>query len=162
MPTTYTTIATQTLFTAASSVTFSSIPGSYTDLVLSSNFLNSGVGFSYIRINGDSGSNYSYTAMVGNGSAAFSQGGGSQTELYGLGAYQLYNGSINSLHYFNNYSNTTNNKTVLGRYNGVTNEVTATVGLWRSTSAINSITLSLSANTFGINSTFTLYGIKAA
>jgi hypothetical protein len=154
-------IATNILTTSAATVTFSSISGSYTDLILISNLIGSGVGFANMKFNGDTGANYAYIALVGNGSTTFTQQGGSQNELYNFGAYQTYSGSINSLHFFNNYSNTTTKKTVLGRYNAVINESTVTVGLWSSTSAINSITISLSANTFGIGSTFTLYGIKA-
>jgi hypothetical protein len=51
----------------------------------------------------------------------------------------------------------------LARYNYTTNEVSAAVGLWRSTSAINSITiLTSNAATFPTSTTFTLYGIEAA
>ena len=57
---TYTPIATQTLGSAAASVTFSSIPQGYTDLVLVDNVKSaSGAGDSEldVRFNGDSGSN---------------------------------------------------------------------------------------------------------
>jgi len=61
-----------------------------------------------------------------------------------------------------NYSNTTTNKTVIGRHNGASGPV-ASVGLWRNTAAINSIRISnSSAVNFTIGSTFSLYGIKAA
>ena len=61
-----------------------------------------------------------------------------------------------------NYANTTTYKTMISRASDATQNAIAYVGLWRSTSAINSITLSVSAGTFAIGSTFTLYGIKAA
>jgi hypothetical protein len=62
-----------------------------------------------------------------------------------------------------NYSNTTTNKTVLARASSQQEGVEATVGLWRSTAAITSITFDLvSTRTFSVGSTLTLYGIKAA
>ena len=64
-----------------------------------------------------------------------------------------------------NYSNTTTYKTILSRTNAAANGVDATVGLWRSTSAITSIEIGKNSGmsgTFQIGSTFTLYGIKAA
>jgi hypothetical protein len=61
---------------------------------------------------------------------------------------------------FFNYSNTTTYKTVLTRA-GRNNQATeAFVGLWRNTAAITSI--SLTSQTYTTDSTFTLYGIKAA
>ena len=62
-----------------------------------------------------------------------------------------------------NYSNTTTYKTILGRANNAVTGVTETVGLWRSTSAITSMTLlqSYGSDLFKTGSTFTLYGIKA-
>ena len=70
---TYTPIATQTLGSAAASVTFSSIPQGYTDLVVvigSATFsANSSLYFQY---NGDTGANYSSTRLTGNGSSASS------------------------------------------------------------------------------------------
>lgn len=65
---------------------------------------------------------------------------------------------------FQNYSNTTTFKTMIGRNGAAAFDVEASVQLWRSTSAIN--TLQLFAGQGGINftsgSTFTLYGITAA
>jgi hypothetical protein len=61
-----------------------------------------------------------------------------------------------------NYANTTTFKTHISRSNNSSNFVMATVGLWRSTAAITSITLlTNTADTFSVGSTFTLYGIKA-
>jgi hypothetical protein len=59
-----------------------------------------------------------------------------------------------------NYSNSTTYKTILGRSNAATSGTSAAVGLWRSTSAINSIEIGTVSFTAG--STFSLYGIAAA
>jgi hypothetical protein len=164
---TYTPIATNTLGTAASSVTFSSISGAYTDLVVISDCsVGSGtLYFGYQVGNGsvDTGSNYSYTYLLGSGTAASSgAAGGTILEPFtNTGA----NNRLNIITSFQNYSNTTTYKTSLTRSNSPSNTraVAASVGLWRSTSAINTIKiLSIDANNFNVGSTFTLYGIAAA
>ena len=168
MPSTYTPIATTTLGSAAT-VTFSSIPATYTDLVLVVNGSTTrGTTSDTIRIqfNGDTASNYSSTNIVGNGTSASSARYSNQTmpfvdgirltgtdfPLASMIVYQLMN-----------YSNTTTNKTVLARGSGANYNVAAAVGLWRSTAAITSIYLQgdTVAN-FAIGSTFTLYGVRAA
>jgi len=164
MPTTYEPIATTTLGSAAASVTFSSIPGTYTDLVLvfaGQNTTNN-TNYLFLRFNGDSGSNYSGTSMRGNGSAAQSARYTNATEMYNSYGSPLNNEQQNSILQIQNYSNTTTNKTVLFRTNTAGSEVNAGVGLWRSTAAITSVLVQISANNFAAGSTITLYGIKAA
>lgn len=161
---TYTPIATTTLTSAQASVTFSSISGSYTDLVLVCNHAGvSSLNSLYTTLNGDTASNYSYTFLSGNGTSAIS-GRGSVTSLP-FGNSSLTNGATISIINFMNYSNTTTYKTVIGR-NGVADgsqpNTTATVGLWRNTNAINSILISYYNVNFTAGSTFTLYGIAAA
>lgn len=167
MPTsTYVALATQTLGTAVSSVTFSSIPQGYTDLVLVSQLTGSAAN-NQINIqvgNGsvDTGSNYSFTQMYGTGSATASARSTSQTSIL-LGYTDAATTSINSnlIASIQNYSNTTTNKTILSRGNSPARATAAIVGLWRSTSAINIITVSTGSSTFAVGSTFTIYGIAA-
>ena len=74
--TTYEPIETQTLSSAAGSVTFTSIPQTYTDLVLVVNGRKDSsvsVDAFYCRINGDGSSNYSWTSVAGDGSSAYSE-----------------------------------------------------------------------------------------
>ena len=162
---TYEPIATQTLGSSASTVTFSSISGSYTDLVLIVNSTRSNVTNNYVRVgNGsiDTGSNYSQTFLYGTGS---SSGSGRQTNATGL-YYNLVGDTPGTrdvtIFNFQNYSNATTYKTYLCRENNASDETATSVGLWRSTSAINTIQLYPGAGTFSTGSTFTLYGIKAA
>ncbi len=164
---TYEAIATQTLGSAAASVTFSSIPGTYTDLVLVTNLLGATGGttdFStLLQLNGDTGSNYSTTRLEGNGTTATSTRNSSQTfaRINTVGYLSTTVPQTNIIQ-FNNYSNTTTNKTFLTR-SSQANEVTlASVNLWRSTSAITSIYFYLSGGTMAAGSTFSLYGILAA
>lgn len=161
MATTYDVIETQTLGSAATTVTFSSIPATYTDLILIVNGTVSSSSNSYIRFNSDAGSNYSDTLLYGTGSGSpGSERNATQTRV---NAGNMYASTMNTsiVHIFN-YTNTNVYKTIFGRWNSAANIVGATGGLWRSTSAITSITLSLlSSYTFSANDTFTLYGVKS-
>ena len=168
MPATYEPIATQTLGSASASITFSSIPSTYTDLVIviGSLGMNSAGSAGRMRFNGDTGSNYSNTTIWGNGTAAGSNRESSVTSMriYGVQTGPAANlNNDNVILQIQNYSNTTTYKTALIRDN-LTTETAAIVGLWRSTAAINSINI-ISYNLsdlFNAGSTFTLYGIKAA
>ncbi len=163
---TYEAIATQTLGSAAASVTFSSIPGTYTDLVLVMSATGSSSGLDIrVQVNSDTGTNYSITRLLGYTTATSNRATSATymqlTNSVGIGTTE----PTTHLLQFNNYSNTTTYKTMLVRYNqfqGAFSEVAAEVGLWRSTSAISSITFSLSSSTYASGSTFNLYGIKAA
>jgi hypothetical protein len=160
MPTTYEPIATTTLSTATASVTFSSISGSYTDLVLVV-CSTTGTGTALLTANGDTGSNYSRTFMYGTGSSVVA---GRTTNFasfpFTIGA--TANVFSSSIIHLMNYSNATTNKTFLARGNDANDATVAFAGLWRNTSAITSLTLTGSAGNLSSGSTFTLYGIKAA
>jgi len=161
---TYTQIATTTLGSAASTVSFSSISGAYTDLILVVSATwdggsNSSFGF---RLNSDSGSNYSITQLYGDGSSAAS-GRSSNATYAAIGQINPSEWGT-TIFQFQNYSNSTTYKTALSRSN-VAGVITLTgVGLWRSTSAITSISVGYFdvAGNFDSGSTFSLYGITAA
>jgi len=159
---TYEAIATNTLASATSSVTFSSIPSTYTDLVLVYTGTTASGGWPSLRLNGDTGNNYSGTNMRGNGSVAGSSRFSNYNEIDLAMGSTLGTTQNNIIVHFMNYSNTTTNKTVLARTNNTSVETGAGVGMWRNTSAINSITIKTQSPDFSIGSTFSLYGIKAA
>lgn len=167
MPKTYEPIATTTLGSASGTVTFASIPGTYTDLIIVMNGYNDTQDNFVPRLNfnNDTGTNYSITSVYGTGSAAGSTRASTQGALYvsyqGGWSTTSTNRATNIVH-IQNYANTTTNKTVLSRANRADNMVEAIVGLWRSTAAINEIDITVGAGTFAATSTFTLYGIKAA
>lgn len=166
MAKTYEPIATTTLGSAATTVTFSSIPSTYTDLVIVGNLLNTSttVRNVYVQFNGDTTSSYSKTVLYGNGSSAVSARDTSSPAIYSLSitagsTTETASTIINIM----NYANTTTYKTAIGRYNVASNSVAATVGMWRKTDAITSVTLTIdTALNLAAGSTFTLYGIKAA
>lgn len=152
---TYTPIASTTLSGTATSVTFSSI-GSYTDIV----FIYSGTATDQINIglqfNSDTGSNYSYTRMYGDGSSATSD----RTTNFSYAGFGIIGTAQSTA--IANIMNLQNSayKTVLGRGNSGL-YVSGYASEWRSTSAITSITVT-GGGTFNSGSVFTLYGIAAA
>lgn len=161
---TYDKIATNTLGSAAASVTFSSIPATYTDLVvIVSAKTTSSAQNLLMRINSDTGTNYSTTLMTANGSATgFARTtNATQGALDNYGYVDTANHNITIINLMN-YSNTSAYKTWLSRANNSANGTTALVGLWRSTSAIDAVQIYISSNTFVAGSTFNLYGIQAA
>ena len=173
MPATYEPIATYTAPSAQTEINFTSISGAYTDLVLVMNGAMSRTGAAFfMRVgNGsiDSGSNYSETELYGTGSAAGSARRTSQTEwnIFSNVGSSTTVGENTFIIQLMNYSNTTTNKTALGRAtNGSSSSYPGTAAaafLWRSTSAINTIRLLRnSTDTFVTGSTFTLYGVKSA
>lgn len=160
MASTYTPIATTTLGSAAASVTFSSIAG-YTDLILIYNGTPTGSAQSYLRVNGDTGSNYSDTYIYGDGTSTGSGRNANQTLMY-CGYIGASGANAMLTVHLQNYANSTTYKTFLSRGSLASAEVGAHVGLWRNTAAITSVTFGVTSNNFNTGSTFTLYGIKAA
>ena len=173
MPATYEPIASQTLGSTSSSVTFSAIPGTYTDLrVVCMVRLGSASG-SKIRLNGDSATNYSMTFLQGYSASTEASGRASSASSINN---NLVFGDATAANQFTpyeidvmSYANTSVFKTLFWGYGtggglqGTNSEVGRIVGLWRSTAAITSIELSpFNATTYQVGSTFSLYGIKAA
>ena len=160
---TYIPIATQTLGSAASSITFSSIPNTYTDLRLVLVCTGTYSGPTLI-FNGSSASNYSQTYITGNGSAANSGYVSASPAIYlTSGSTPGVSTTIPNIYTFDifSYAGATNKtllETLAEDHNG-TGAVQANVALWRSTAAITSITLSDVTGNFSINTTATLWGI---
>ena len=170
MPTTYQPIATTTLSSASTTITFSSIPSTYTDLILVLSITNtSSTVYRTMQFNTDTSTgstNYSTTVFGSDGNNAFSE---RQSNTYGIANNDgTDSGSNTNILIANimNYANTNTFKPVIVRSNKITspqNKVTTNAGLWRSTSAIDSVTMYSSvANSYGVGTTATLYGIKAA
>jgi hypothetical protein len=162
---TYEAIATSTAAGSSSTVTFSSIPATYTDLILVVNGgITSGITDMNLRFNSDTGTNYSTTGIYGTGAVAGSARASNLTALYiEQAAAPDTSFSYNFIGHFMNYSNTTTYKTAVARANMVVSGrgVDVGVGLWRNTAAINSLTIFTTTN-FSSGTSFNLYGIKAA
>jgi hypothetical protein len=169
MPATYEPIATTTLTSTAGIITFSSIPQTYTDLILiQSARVSSAYDITAIRVNSVT-TNYSGTYLEGNGSSRSSGRGTAEIALragYVPGTSNAGEWSMETYN-FMNYANTTTNKTVISRTNFVGSSVgfnvQAKVSLIPTTAAITQITTQpVNGAVWAIGSTFTLYGIKAA
>ena len=165
MAITYEPIATTTLSTATATVTFSSISGSYTDLVLVISPKNTAGSLVRLQFNSDTGNNYSRTVLQGNGTSATSVRSSSQGHI-AIGEDAAPSTTLGNTAFIvqvMNYSNATTYKTILSRENNAGVAVSATVGLWRNTSAITTIDVKQGgAAQFDTGSTFSLYGIKSA
>lgn len=158
MTATYDCIATTTLGSAQSSITFSSISGAYTDLILICHVkYTANPSYAGIRFNGDSAGNYSNTLLRGNGSSATSSRNSNAGQIVG-GSYTT--GFTVDRFNIMNYSNSTTNKTVLRR-GDQSDETGAAVGLWRNTNAITSVSYIIDTGNLDTGSTFALYGVKA-
>ena len=157
---TYVKIASQTLGSAAATVTFSNIPQGYTDLVIiDSTKVASGDTEIRLRFNGDSGSTYSGNWIYGDGSGAYSSKIANLTSAYISRSASTFGNGITNVQ---NYSNNTTYKTIISRGNS-NNYAFAWANVWRNTSPVTSLTLSTDgASTFSSGSSFTIYGIKAA
>jgi hypothetical protein len=163
---TYEPIITTTLGSLQTSVTIGSggtgtIPSTYTDLVLVARTFANANSYVGVRFNGDTTSNYSTTRVYGVGGGT----GGTTSDRY-ANATGIFGGSTaagESIFISNIAAYTSSKwKTVVARENS-NFRVGGTVGVWRSTSTINSITLYAPDSTgFAAGSTFTLFGIAAA
>lgn len=148
-------------------VEFTGISQAYTDLVLVAvpAEVSPAGGSPLLRVgNGSvsSSSIYSYTSLRGNGTSATSIRDTNLTNLPDpLTGMSTTLGQLMITYHIMNYSNTTTYKTILFRDNSNTASypgVVATVGLWRSTSAIDTVRF-YGANNIAVGSTFSLYGI---
>ena len=170
MANTYTLISSQVLASSAASVTFSSIPATYTDLVLRVSARNTATASPYsvgIQFNGDTSTSYSWTNLGGTGSAAFSSnsGGAVNVAVGGFipGSDLTANTFSNDEIYIPSYLASQNKP--LGTFgvsenNATTNYYSVLASLWRNNAAITSITALANTGNFVSNSSFYLYGIK--
>jgi hypothetical protein len=168
---TYTPIATTTL-SATGDITFSSIPQTYTDLVLvlrgrSANAaINAGT---YFGFNGTYGTGpYSSIELTGDTSAVTSAVQTNQPFIGGFAPVPAAGSAANifgNIHYYIlNYSNTTTNKTAIWKCAGDlagSGRISVGAGLYRSTAAINAWFIT-TPGSFVAGTTATLYGITAA
>jgi hypothetical protein len=158
MPTpTYTPLATVTLTSTASSVTFSNIPATYRDLIVVFKGAQNASSTTYImRFNGDSASNYSQVLMNGNGSSAASSTSTPTGASFGV----IGTAQSNILYQIMDYSATDKHKTVLTRTDDPAVQTVAFASRWANTAAITSVAI-VSGNQFIAGTTVSMYGIKA-
>lgn len=171
MANTYTIISSNTLSSTATSVTFSSIPATYTDLVLKYSGRGNISGWSAsidLTVNGISTSVYSFTELFSTGTTVFTGRGSAVAYIRNRAGENettsTANVFSNSEIYIPNYLSTANKQISLS---GVVEINDATLGLITSmaaltgqSTAISSITLAPNGSNFITGSSFYLYGIK--
>ena len=164
-------LASVTLSSTASSVTFTGIPSTYKHLQVRfigrDNWSNPAT-YMYFNINGDTGANYTEHDLYGNGSSASAYAAantsGNSTDIARLSGNSATAGIMGvGITDILDYSNTTKYKTLktLSGYdsNG-SGEVWMISNLWRSTAAITSLSFSVQSGTWAANTSFALYGVK--
>ena len=168
MANTYTLIASQTLSGATASVTFSSIPATYTDLLLKFSIRSDATsGDSRIEFNGSGGTAYTGKILYADGSTAASASHAGQAYLSWGGLVNrsttTSNTFANNEFYIPNYAGS-NYKSVsvdgVEENNATQSYSELSAGLWSNTAAITSIKLTPSSGNYVQYSTFYLYGIK--
>lgn len=169
-PPSFESIATATGTGSSGTITFNSIPSTFKHLQLRCLAQDSGTGTTgsiFLQFNSDTGANYAYHYLQGDGTSPTATGvngasniyigrptrGGSYPDIMGVFIIDILD-----------YSSTTKNKT-LKSLSGVDINTTGSYiiqhsGAWFSTSAISTISLSIAANNATTKSTFALYGIK--
>ena len=164
MPNTFTLIASNTVSSAVSSITFSSIPATYTDLCIKlsarCDVLNTAV---KIQFNGLT-TNLSTRYLYANGSSA---SGGTDTQIYTYENASTYTANTfgNSEIYIPNYTSSNAksvNSDAVTENNATGADMLLGAGLWNSTAAITSVALVSNSGNFVANSTFYLYGIVSS
>jgi hypothetical protein len=163
-------IASTTVGTATPTITFSSIPQTFSHLQLRMIVRSAGASSDWIRIrpNNDSSSVYSYHYLIGTGYLTFSGAELSNTSMrvdkptLSGDTANIFGTNVSDLL---DYANTNKFKTLRTIYgldvNGA-GEVGLTSSNWRSTTAITSLVITLNTGSnFAVNSSFALYGVKA-
>lgn len=161
----YDSIATAVGTGSSGTITFSSIPATYTHLQIRYIARGSTDNVTYVRFNSDTGSNYSDHMLYGGGTSASALNDVSNTRMGQLRHSDTTSivgvGVVDIL----DYANTSKYKTMRALtgcdFNG-SGIVMLTSGNWRNTNAITSITLNVDGGNYTTDTVFALYGIKGA
>lgn len=169
----YESIQTYTLGSTTASVTFSSIPSTYKHLQIRymarQDAGGSDRGAQEMRFNSDTGSNYSYHLLFGDGSSASALAYTSTDSIYtalsdltsSTAAANIFGVGVIDILDYQNTNKYKTTRTLCGQdQNSTSGRIFFTSGNWRSTSAITSITLFPETGSYVQYSHFALYGIK--
>ena len=161
-------IATYSTLNGLNTVTFSSIPQTYKHLQIRTSTVATTDGYIESRFNSDSGSNYAWHILTGQGSAASASAYASQTKL----RITAFNNQMDTTYPYVSitdildYTNTnkyTTIRTLSGKDSNGAGDMNLISGVWLNSAALTSIELFLSptsAKTYLTGSHIALYGIK--
>jgi len=160
----YESISTVTLSSSAATVTFSSIPSTYTHLQIRGIMLSTTANHADMQLNGDTGNNYAAHALEGNGSAVSSFAGTSRANMFSIfytpGTSTGIGGGVADILDYTNTNKNTTVRSLRGTDNNGSGNLSLISGLWMNTAAVTSITLTARGGTFAQYSSFALYGIR--
>lgn len=167
---TYVALAKTVLTADQTTITFNSIPSTYTDLLLVASIRTTApavTGNAFLRVNNDATSIYSQTYFRGDGSTAAS-GRFTTTSFQdasaAVGDTATANTFSNHEYYIPNYAGSTNkviSMTAVGETNAATGVyIVANAGLYSSTTAVSRLDLIFNTRDAKSGSRFDLYGIK--
>jgi hypothetical protein len=163
-PTDYESIATVTVGAGGSSTfTFSSIPSTYTHLQVRASWLNSANSNNWFRLNGDTGANYAGHELGGDGSSAYASAYSSNSEgaLFAYASTSTAAGvAVIDILDYNDTNKFKTTRTLSGQDRNGSGLIALRSSLWRSTSAVTSLTFYSQSGSFSQYSSFALYGIK--
>ena len=119
-----------------------------------------------LRLNGDSGSNYSYHSLYGNGTSALAEGLASQSsigvgQIAGDNSANVFGASVIDILDYSVTSKNTTVRSLGGSDRNGAGSMRMQSGCWLNTSAVTTITLVLNTGDWGEYSTAALYGIRA-
>ena len=162
----YESIATATGTGSSGTITFSSIPSTYASLQIRIFAKDGSLNQIGLRLNADSGNNYSTHQLYGDGVSVTASALTSTTRVSYIGqAVATANIGGVSIVDVHDYASTTKNKTVRSftgwDING-SGEVKLSSGVWMNTAAVTSLSIVNLADNFATTSVFSLYGIKGA
>jgi len=163
----YESIATVTVGAGGSStITFSSISADYAHLQVRGWVQSTGTPQVRYRFNSDTGTNYTWHCLEGNGSSAGAQSATTTNEMLifvnGLIGANTPSPFVTDILDYANTNKYTTIRTLNGGDNNSAGNIALNSGLWRNTAAVNSITIASTGTAFSQYSTFALYGIKSA
>lgn len=150
---------------SSNTVTFSSIPSTYSFLQIRCNWVSTAINNPIMRFNSDTGANYGWTHLYGDGKGGNADNNNSTGATFIYWGYSNNNSNPNSaIIDINNYASTSKTKVAKifsGQDNTSDGEVAHWTGIWNNSStAVNSISLISAAGNFTSTSTFALFGIK--
>jgi len=166
MANTYTLIEAKTLTTTTASVTFTSIPATYTDLLIKASVRDNRAGETVTNVRllfNNSSSNFTTRRLFGNGTTAngdtaaagdFGVEPGNNATANTFGNFEMYIPNYAGSNY-KSYSTDT-----VSEDNATLSFTTLIAGLWSQSAAINEINIAPVSASFVSGSTFYLYGIK--
>ena len=164
-PSSYESIASATGTGSSGTITFSSIPSTYVALQIRANIISTADAISLrIRLNNDTGNNYTLHRLIGNGSTATAEGVTPQSSMLLSPPGSVFRTTPTSLIFdLHNYASTSQYKTarwIVGSDRNGSGGVTLGSNLWQSTSAVNQVQIYLQSDQFATGTTVSLYGIK--